>query len=46
MSRSDAVTSADKVAQLLDFGDSRVPERGHDSWAEIIHSFVFAAMAG
>lgn len=43
-SRSDAVPNADKVAQFLYFGDLRVPERGHDSRAETIHSFFFAAV--
>jgi hypothetical protein len=44
VSRSVAVSSADGVAQLLGLREIGVPGKGHDrvSWAEIVHSFLFA----
>jgi hypothetical protein len=41
VSRSNAVTSADDAAQLRDLREIRVPEKGHDSRADIIHSCRF-----
>lgn len=46
VSRSDAVTSADVVAQLRDLGEIGVPEKSHDSRADIIHSCRFAGWSG
>lgn len=40
VSRSDAVSSADNVAQLLDLREIAVPEKSHDSGAQVIHSFL------
>jgi hypothetical protein len=39
VSRSNAVSGADGVAQLLGLREAVVPGKGHDrdSWAEIIH---------
>jgi hypothetical protein len=44
VSRSNAVSGADGVAQLLDLREIGVAGKGHgrDSWAEIIHSLLFA----
>lgn len=44
ISRSNAVTGADDVAQLRNLREIRVPEKGHDSRADKIHSFRFAGL--
>jgi hypothetical protein len=44
VSRSNAVSGADDVAQLRDLREIGVPEKGHDSRADIIHSCRFAGV--